>query len=150
MHRTYGAHSLRYVDSKDMKTVTTDLKTIYHAPSVEHAERALDAFADKWDDKYASISKSWRSHWGNLTAFFSYPPEIRKVIYITNAIESLNSVIRKAIKNRKVFTNDNAAFKVINLVMLKASQKWTMLLRDWKPALNRFSIEFGDRVPPFN
>lgn len=150
LSRPHGANSLLYVASKDMKTVAADLKTIYHAPTAEQAARALDAFADKWDDKYASISKSWRNHWGNLSAFFDQPPEIRKVIYTTNAIESLNSVIRKAIKNRKVFPNDNAAFKVIYLATLKASQKWTMPLRDWKPALNRFTIEFGDRVPPFN
>jgi transposase-like protein len=100
------------------------------------------------DSKYANISKSWRSHWANLCTIFDYPAEIRKAIYNTNAIESLNSVIRKAIKNRKIFPNDSAAFKMVYLAMLQASQKWTMPLHNWKAALNRFSIELGDRVPP--
>lgn len=143
-------NSLRYVASKHMKEVATDLKTIYQAATREAAERTLEAFAQKWDSQYASIAKSWRHHWPNLITLFDYPPEIRKVIYTTNAIESLNSVIRKAIKNRKIFPNDNAAFKVVYLAMLQASQKWTMPLRDWKAALNRFSIELGDRVPPLN
>lgn len=143
-------NSLRYVASKHMKEVATDLKTIYQAATTEAAERALASFAQKWDSQYASIAKSWRNHWLNLITLFDYPPEIRKVIYTTNAIESLNSVIRKAIKNRKIFPNDNAAFKVVYLAMLQASKKWTMPLRDWKAALNRFSIELGDRVPPLN
>lgn len=143
-------NSLRYVASKHMKEVATDLKTIYQVATAGAAERALESFAQKWDSQYASISKSWRNHWLNLITLFDYPPEIRKVIYTTNAIESLNSVIRKAIKNRKIFPNDNAAFKVVYLAMLQASKKWTMPLRDWKAALNRFSIELGDRVPPFN
>lgn len=143
-------NSLRYVASKHMKEVATDLKTIYHASTTEAAEYALESFAQKWDSQYASIAKSWRNHWLNLITLFDYPPEIRKVIYTTNAIESLNSVIRKAIKNRKIFPNDNAAFKVVYLAMLQASKKWTMPLRDWKAALNRFSVELGDRVPPLN
>jgi transposase-like protein len=143
-------NSLRYVASKHMKAVATDLKTIYQAATREAAERALEAFAQQWDSQYASIAKSWRNHWVNLITLFEYPPEIRKVIYTTNAIESLNSVIRKAIKNRKIFPNDNAAFKVVYLAMLQASKKWTMPLRDWKAALNRFSVELGDRVPPLN
>lgn len=143
-------NSLRYVASKHMKEVATDLKSIYQSATADEAERALESFAQKWDSQYASIAKSWRNHWPNLITLFDYPPEIRKVIYTTNAIESLNSVIRKAIKNRKTFPNDNAAFKVVYLAMLQASKKWTMPLRDWKAALNRFSIELGDRVPPLN
>ena len=141
-------NSLRYVTDKDMKAVAADLKTIYHAPSNDAALLALDAFADRWDEKYSRISQMWRNHWANLCTLFEYPPEIRKAIYTTNAIESLNSVIRKAIKNRKIFPNDEAVFKVVYLAMLQASQKWTMPIRDWKMALNRFNIEFGDRVPP--
>jgi len=143
-------NSLRYVADKDMKSVATDLKTIYHAPSADAALIALDAFAAKWDDKYSRIAQSWRNHWANLCTFFDYPDEIRKAIYTTNAIESLNSVIRKAIKNRKIFPNDNSVYKVIYLAMLQASQKWTMPIRNWKSVLNRFSIELGDRVPPLN
>ncbi|EPJ4530214.1 IS256 family transposase (plasmid) [Pseudomonas aeruginosa] len=143
-------NSLRYVASKHMKAVAADLKTIYHAPTREAAEQALDAFAATWDDQYASISKSWRQHWANLITLFDYPPEIRKIIYTTNAIESLNSVIRKAIKNRKIFPGDTSVFKMVYLAIMNASKKWTMPLREWKPALNRFMIEYGDRVPELN
>lgn len=140
-------NSLRYVAAKDMKAVAAGLKNIYHAATTQEGKLALDEFAAKWDDKYPSIAKSWRSHWANLCTLFDYPEEIRKVIYTTNAIESLNSVIRKAIKNRKIFPNDEAVYKVLYLAMLYASQKWTMPIHHWKPALNRFAIEFGDRMP---
>ena len=123
-------NSLRYVASKHMKEVATDLKTIYHAATADAAERALASFAQKWDSQYTSIAKSWRNHWPNLITLFDYPPEIREVIYTTHAIESLNSVIREAIKEPvKIFPNDNAAFKVVYLAMLQASKKWTMPLR---------------------
>jgi putative transposase len=141
-------HSLRYVSYKDMKAVAADLKNIYHAPTMDAGLQALRAFADKWDDKYAHVSKSWFNHWDNISPLFDYPPEIRRIIYTTNAIESLNSVIRKAIKNRKIFPNDNSAFKLVYLAIMQASKKWTMPLRNWMAALNRFSIELGDRVPP--
>ncbi|MCK5820222.1 MAG: transposase, partial [Psychromonas sp.] len=108
----------------------------------------LERFSDKWDDKYPQISRSWRSHWENLNTLFAYPQDIRKVIYTTNAIESLNSVIRKSVKTRKVFPNDTAAFKVVYLAIQAASKKWTMPIRDWKPALNRFIIEFEEEVSP--
>lgn len=143
-------NSLRYVSDKDMKLVAADLKSIYHAPSSDAALIALEDFALKWDDKYSRIAQTWRNHWANLCTFFDYPDEIRRAIYTTNAIESLNSVIRKAVKNRKIFPNDNAVYKVIYLAMLQASQKWTMPIRNWKPVLNRFSIELGDRVPPLS
>jgi len=90
------------------------------------------------------ISRSWRSHWHNLNTLFSYPEDIRKAIYTTNAIESLNSVIRKAIKKRKLFPKDDSAKKVIYLSIRDASQRWTMLIRNWKPPLNRFKFEFED------
>lgn len=141
-------NSLRYVAAKHMKEVAHDLKMIYRSVTASEALEALDAFAKKWDDSYASIAKSWRNHWPNLITLFDYPDEIRKVIYTTNAIESLNSVIRKAIKNRKIFPNDNAAFKMIYLATQQASKSWTMPIQNWKAALNRFMIEFGDRVPP--
>jgi len=107
---------------------------------------ALDAFAGEWDDKYPQISKSWRAHWENLNTFFGYPPDSRKVIYTTNAIESLNSVIRHAIKKRKVFPTDDSVKKVVWLAIQAASQKWTMPLRDWRMAMSRFIIGFGDRL----
>lgn len=136
-------NALRYVPAKDMKAVASDLKSIYNAPTREAAEQALDDFSEKWSSKYPNIEKSWRNKWPNLITIFDYPDEIRKVIYTTNAIESLNSVIRKAIKNRKIFPSDDSALKLIYLAVNRASQKWTMPIRNWKPALNRFAIEYG-------
>ena len=136
-------NALRYVPAKDMKAVARDLKSIYNAPTREAAEQTLDDFSEKWSSKYPNIEKSWRNKWPNLITIFDYPDEIRKVIYTTNAIESLNSVIRKAIKNRKIFPNDDSALKLIYLAVNRASQKWTMPIRNWKPALNRFTIEYG-------
>lgn len=136
-------NALRYVPAKDMKAVAKDLKSIYNAPTREMAEQALDNFSEKWSSKYPNIEKSWRNKWPNLITIFDYPDEIRKVIYTTNAIESLNSVIRKAIKNRKIFPNDDSALKLIYLAVNRASQKWTMPIRNWKPALNRFAIEYN-------
>jgi putative transposase len=139
-------NSLRYVPYKDMKAVAGDLKTIYRAMTAEQAEAALLAFGEKWDAKYPAISRSWHKHWGNIVTLFAYPEEIRKIIYTTNAIESLNSVIRKSINNRKIFPNDQSALKVVYLAIQKASQKWTMSLHDWRAAMNRFSIEFEGRL----
>jgi len=138
-------NSLKYVAAKHMKAVAGDLKNIYKSVTVDEAERALEAFSEKWDGQYPAISKSWRRHWEHLITIFDYPDEIRKVIYTTNAIESLNSVIRKAIRNRKIFPHDDSALKIVYLAIMKASEKWTMPIRNWKPALNRFAIEFEDR-----
>jgi transposase-like protein len=140
-------NSLKFVSWKDRKAVAADLKKIYRSLTVDEAEQELVAFAATWDQKYPSISQSWRRHWPNLITLFDYPDEIRKVIYTTNAIESLNSVIRKAIKNRKVFPHDQAAMKVVYLAIQAATKKWSMPLRDWKGALNRFMIEFPERMP---
>jgi len=142
-------NSVKYVPWKDYKAVTADLKKIYQSITEEEALLALDQFSDRWDDKYPQISKSWRAHWHNLNTLFNYPADIRKVIYTTNAIESLNSVIRKAIKKRKLFPTDDAAKKVIYLAIQNASKKWTMPIRNWKPALNRFMIEFEDRLTDY-
>jgi putative transposase len=141
-------HSLKFVPWKDYKAVTSDLKRIYQSMTEQEASLELDNFADKWDEKYPQISKSWRSNWENLITIFDYPADIRKVIYTTNAIESLNSVIRKSVKTRKVFPSDDAAMKVIFLAVESASKKWTMPIRDWKPALNRFMIEFEEQMAP--
>jgi transposase-like protein len=140
-------NSLRFVSWKERKMVAADLKKIYQSLTVEEAECELDAFAQRWDEKFPTISQSWRKHWPNLITIFEYPDDIRKVIYTTNAIESLNSVIRKAIKNRKVFPTDQSATKVIYLAIQAASRKWTMPIHHWKNALNRFMIEFPDRMP---
>jgi len=140
-------NSLRFVSWKERKEVAADLRKIYRSISVEEAEQELSTFAEKWDEKFPTISQMWRRHWDNLITIFEYPDDIRKAIYTTNAIESLNSVVRKAIKNRKVFPNDNSAMKVVYLAIESASKKWTMPIHNWKAALNRFMIEFPDRMP---
>lgn len=140
-------HSLRYVSWKQRKEVAADLRRIYAAATLAEGEQALEAFADKWDGEHPTISQSWRNNWERLSLFFDYPPQIRKVIYTTNAIESLNSVIRKAVKNRKVFPHDQAALKVVYLAVQAATKKWSMPIRNWKGALNRFMIEFPERMP---
>ena len=142
-------NSVRYVPWKDYKPVTADLKRIYQSSTEEQALLALNAFSEKWDDKYPQISRSWRAHWENLNTLFAYPEDIRKAIYTTNAIESLNSVIRKATKKRKVFPTDNSAKKVVYLAIRQASEKWTMPIRNWKTALNRFMILFEDRLKDY-
>jgi transposase-like protein len=139
-------NSLKFVPWKDYREVTTDLKQIYQSVTEEEALLALEEFAKKWDEKYPLISRSWRNHWANLNTLFLYPKDIRKAIYTTNAIESLNSVIRKSTKNRKLFPNDDAAKKVVYLAIQEASKKWSMPIRNWKSALNRFIIEFEERL----
>jgi len=142
-------NSMKYVPWKDYKAVTADLKRIYQSVTEEEALLELDNFCTRWDDKYPQISRSWRAHWSNLNTLFKYPQDIRKAIYTTNAIESLNSVIRKAIKKRKLFPSDDSAKKVVYLAIDAASKKWTMPIRNWKTAFNRFMIEFEDRLKDF-
>lgn len=139
-------NSLKYVDWKDYKAVTSGRKTVYQAPAEDAVLMAMDAFAKVRDDKYPQISKSWRAHRENLNTLFSYPPDIRKAIYTTNAIESLNCVIRAAIKKRKVFPTDDSVRKVIYLAIEDASKKWSMPIQNWRLAMSRFIIEFGDRL----
>lgn len=134
---------------KDYKAVTADLKQIYQSTSEEQALQSLDEFAQRWDAKYPNISRSWRNHWHNLNTLFTYPQDIRRAIYTTNAIESLNSVIRKAINKRKLFPTDDSAKKVVYLAIMDASKKWTMPIRNWKAALNRFMIEYEDRLTDY-
>ena len=126
--------------------MTKDLKSIYQSATEDEALKSLAAFAEKWDEKYPLISQSWMTHWENLNALFDYPHDIRKAIYTTNAIESLNSVIRKSTKKRKVFPTDDSARKVVYLAIMDASKRWTMPIRHWKLALNRFMIEFKERL----
>jgi transposase-like protein len=127
--------------------VVTDLKRIYRAPTVAEAERASETLAEHWDRKYPSLSALWLRHWEHVITAFDYPEDIRRVIYTTNAIESLNSVIRKAINNRRIFPSDRSALKVVCLAIEQAAKKWTMPIQDWKQALNRFAIQFEGRVP---
>ncbi len=141
-------HSLKFVPWKDYKAVTSDLKRIYHSMTEQEARLELDAFANKRDEKHPQISPSWRFNWENLITIFDYPADILKVLYTTNATESLNSVIRKSVKTRKVFPSDDAAMKVVYLAVQSASKKWTMPVRDWKAALNRFMIEFEEQLAP--
>lgn len=141
-------NSLKYVSWKDYRVLTADLKRIYQSTTEQDAQQELERFAGIWDDKYPQISKSWRNHWPNLITLFDYPDDIRKAIYTTNAIESLNSVIRKATKRRKIFPNDAAAVKVVYLAIQDASKKWTMPIRNWKGAMNRFMIEFEEQLAP--
>ena len=140
-------NSLKYVSWKDYKGVTSDLKRIYQSSTEDQALAELDRLGQNWNHVYPQIAKSWKTHWANLRTIFEYPPEIRKAIYTTNAVESLNSVIRSATKRRKVFPNDDSALKVIYLAIEQASKKWTMPIQNWRMALNRFMIEFGDRLP---
>ena len=140
-------YSLNYVSWKLRKDVAADLRAIYTAATVEEAERQLDAFEDKWGEAFPSIGQSWRRNWPRVIPFFDYPPEIRKVIYTTNAIESVNMGLRKVTKNRGAFPSDEALLKLFYLALKNISAKWTMPIRDWKAALNRFTIQFEDRMP---
>lgn len=142
-------HSLNYVSWKQRKEVATDLKAIYQAPTVEMAEKNLDTFAAKWDASHPTIARSWRNNWERIIPLFSYPNDIRKAIYTTNAIESLNMTLRKVTKNRGHFPSDEAMFKLLYLALKNIAKKWTMPIRDWKSALNQFSIMFNGRLPSF-
>lgn len=139
--------ALRYVSSEDSKPVVADLKKIYQAATVVEAEKALESFAQAWDGKYPTISKQWRAKWPDIITLFDYPPAIRRVIYTTNAIESVNSVIRKFTRNRKIYPNENSALKIVYLAIREASRKWTMPTKHWKQALNHFVILIDGRLP---
>ena len=138
-------NSLKYVSWKDYKAVTADLKRLYRSATEDEALLELERFSETWDGQYPQITKSWRNHWQNLNTLFSYPEDIRKAIYTTNAIESLNSVIRKAIKKRKIFPSDDSAKKMVYLAIKDASKKWTMPIQNWRQAMSRFIIEFEER-----
>lgn len=139
-------HSLRYVNWKQRKVIAADLKRIYGAATLAEAELALAEFAEKWDDQHPTISLSWRNNWARLSVFFDYPPEIRKVIYTTNAIESLNASLRKITKTRRSFPTDDSVMKILYLALHQISKKWTMPIRDWKAAMSQFMIMYSDRV----
>ena len=140
-------HSLNYVSWKRRPEVAADLKRIYQSATAEEAEQRLGEFEAKWDEEYLPIGQSWRRNWARLIPFFDYPPEIRKVIYTTNAIESVNMSLRKLTKNRGSFPSDEALMKLFYLALRNISQKWTMPIRDWKAALTRFTIQFEERIP---
>jgi putative transposase len=139
--------ALKYVTDKDSREVAADLKAIYQAATVTEAEQALDRFAQKWDSKYPTISKQWRLRWAEIVAMFEFPPAIRKAIYTTNTIESVNGVIRKFTRNRKQYPSSDSAVKLIYLAIAEAARKWTMPIKGWKQALNHFAILFEGRLP---
>jgi putative transposase len=140
-------NSLKYVSWKDRKALVADLKSIYHSATEDQAAAALDNFAGKWDKTYPTISKSWRAHWAQITPMFVFPAEIRKIMYTTNAIESVNMTLRKVSRNHRIFPTDDAVFKVMYLAIQNISKKWTMPIRDWRAAMTHFSIEFEGRLP---
>lgn len=140
-------HSLNYVSWKRRPEVAADLKRIYQSATADEAEQRLGEFEAKWDAEYLPIGQSWRRNWPRLIPFFDYPPEIRKVIYTTNAIESVNMSLRKLTKNRGSFPSDEALLKLFYLALRNISRKWTMPIRDWKAALTRFTIQFEERLP---
>lgn len=140
-------HSLNFVGWKQRKEVAADLRKIYTAATESEAETRLAEFAEKWDERFPMISKSWRSNWARVIPFFAHPPEIRRVIYTTNAIESLNMSLRKVTKARSSFPNDEAVLKLLYLALRNIAKKWTMPIQNWKAALNRFAIIYEDRMP---
>lgn len=140
-------HSLFYVSHKDRKEVATDLKLIYQAPTLDQADYQLGKFAEKWAAAYPMVVRSWQQNWARVIPMFSFAPEIRKAIYTTNAIESLNMTLRKIIKNRAMFPSDEAVFKILYLALKNVSKKWTMPIHDWSGAMNQFAILFENRLP---
>src|SRR5271155_2135833 len=138
--------SLNYVNWKERKQVAHDLKSSYRATTEEEAERQLAIFAERWDKRYPSISALWRRNWQGVIPFFQFPPEIRKIVYTTNAIESLNMSLRKAIKTRGAFPSEEAALKVMYLALRNLARKWNAV-QGWKEALNRFALVWEARFP---
>jgi putative transposase len=141
-------NSMKYVSWKHRKEMAGDLKSVYRAATETEAATNLDAVAAKWDHKYPTVSKSWRDHWAKIIPMFAFPEDIRRVIYTTNAVESVNMTLRKASRNHRIFPTDDAVFKVMYLAAQNISKKWTMPLRDWGAAMNQFSIEFEGRITP--
>ena len=140
-------HSLNFVTWKRRKEVAADLKRIYQSATVDEAELRLGEFEERWDDEYLPIGQSWRRNWTRIIPFFDFPPEIRKVVYTTNAIESVNMSLRKITKNRGSFPSDEALMKLFYLALNNIAKKWTMPIRDWKAALTQFTIQYGERIP---
>ena len=140
-------NSLRYVCWKYRKELAHDLKEIYHAGTLEGAEAALLRLGEKWNEKSPAIYSLWERNWENIITIFTYPAEIRRVIYTTNAIESLNSVIRSRIKTKRILGSDESALKMVWIAVVNASQKWTMPISNWSKALNHFYVKFMERFP---
>ena len=141
-------NSTRYVSYKDLKQVTADLKPIYKAATEEMARAALDQFEAKWSDKYPLTVRSWRTNWEELTAFFKYSPEIRKIIYTTNIIESYHRQLRKATKGKSIFPSDESLLKMLYLATMDVVRKWTTRVQNWGQILPQLAIHFSDRIAP--
>lgn len=140
-------NSLRYVPWKAKRAMLKDLRPVYQAATVEAAEQALEVFEKAWGEQYPMAVQSWRSRWQNVIPFYGYPEPIRKVIYTTNAVESLNAQLRKVTRKRGAFPTEDSVRKVLYLAIQRAAKKWTMPVQDWPAAMNFFSIEFEGRVP---
>ena len=143
-------NSTKFVSYKDLKAVCKDLKEVYSAINAESGHEALQEFGKKWNVKYPMIQASWERNWNDLTEFFNYPKDIRRAIYTTNAIESLNFSLRKVTRNKSSFPDDDSIYKVMYLAIKNASTRWTMSIKDWGLAVNQFAIIFDGRVPGFN
>ncbi len=139
-------NSLKYVSWNQRKEMASDLKTIYRADTRELAEQNLDKFAEKWNPSHPTVSRSWYANWEQIIPFFDFPKEIRRVIYTTNAIESMNMSLRKVSKNRGSFPSENAVFKLLYLALMNLTKKWSMPIQHWKKAMNHFAILFQDRM----
>ena len=142
-------NSGKYVSYKDIKELMNDLKAVYTAPDEQSALGALEAFGDKWDKKYPKISKSWKDNWPNLSTYFKYPQEIRKLIYTTNAIEGFNRQLRKVTKAKSVFPTDDSLFKMLYLAMIDITKKWTGRRIDWGKIHAQLSIYFDGRMEKY-
>jgi putative transposase len=140
-------HSLSYLSHGARKDVATALKAIYQAATLAEAEEHLNQFEVRWRESYPVIARSWRGSWSRVVSMFGYPAEIRRVMYTTNTIESLNMRLRKLTKNRSLFPNDEAVFKLMYLGLKHISQRWTMPIKNWSGAMNQFAILFEGRVP---
>ncbi len=139
-------NTIKYVSYKDRRKILKDLKSVYTAASQEAAEAALDAFEDAWSDRYPVVPKLWRDRWEHVVPMFAFPAEIRKIMYTTNIIESLNSQLRKVTRNRGLFPTDDSAKKLLYLVLMNAEKNWSRPLQDWPKALNQFEIIFPGRL----
>lgn len=139
-------NSLKYVPYKEQKELIADLKQVYQALTLEEAELAFAEFKEKWGKRHPIIIKSWENNWLELTAYFNYPYEIRKLIYTTNIIEGYHRQLRKVTKTKTAYPTDEALKKIIYLATMEASKKWTMPIKDWKNCISQFAIHFGDRL----
>ena len=140
-------NSSKYVSYKDLKALMADLKAVYAAVDEDAALSALDAFSAKWDAKYPKISSSWRDNWANLSTYFKYPQELRKLIYTTNAIEGFNRQLRKVTKAKTIFPTDDSLLKMLYLAMMDITKKWTGRRQDWGRIYSNLAIYFEDRMP---